>query len=322
MKKLLYFLGSVVMAAMIGSCGQTENGNGVDSDSIRTADSLAELLRRDSMEWVSFTSKDLTFFGVHGHVKTMFAGGATYEFDSLGNWTKIDEVSPFGRKIDFYDSYSVYTRNSNGYIDHEEFWEGGGDYVWTDGRIVGENSFNCAYECRLSYEYDSLGNIGAVTMVESDDAGDTWSKPSRIEYSYISFDNHGNWTMRKSTFGTEERFFVYYDDPRHSSPQKEFAPWDKEYIFSGSIGAEKNRHLCISKRGGVYVVNNGSRHTKIEDYNKETGELTVSALRASDEKKLGEFKGTVSREALGRLRYKGTFTNTNGGHVAFNLVSD
>ena len=173
MKKLLYFFGCIALAAMIGSCGQTENGNGVDSDSIRTADSLAEVLRRDSIEWASFTSKDLTFFGVHGHVRTMFSGGVTYEFDSLGNWTKIDDVSPFGRKIDFYDSYSVYQRNSHGYIDHEEFWEGGGEYVWTDGRIVGENSFNCAYECRMSYEYDSLGNIGAVTMVESDDADGT-----------------------------------------------------------------------------------------------------------------------------------------------------
>lgn len=322
MKKLLYFIGSVVIAGMIGSCGQTENGNGVDSDSINTADSLAEALRRDSIEWVSFTSKDLTFFGVHGHVKTMLTGGMVYQFDSLGSWTKIDNVSPYGRKIDFYDSYSVYSRNSNGYIDHEEFWEGGGEYVWTDGRIVGENSFNCAYECRMSYEYDSLGNIGAVTMVESDDAGDSWSKPSRIEYDYKSFDRCGNWTMRKSTFGTEERFFLYYDDPRHSTPHNEFTPWDKDYIFSGTIGNEKNRHLAISKHGGQYTVYNGTRHTHLLNYDKATGELTVAALRASDEKKLGEFKGTVTRETLGRLRYKGTFTNTSGGNVAFNLVSE
>ena len=49
--------------------------------------------------------------------------------------------------------------------------------------------------------------------------------------------------------------------------------------------------------------------------------MTVGALRATDDKKLGEFKGVVSREADGKFRYKGTFTNTNGGSVAFNLVS-
>lgn len=322
MKKLLYFFGFVVLAAMIGSCGQTENGNGADSDSIRTADSLAEVLRRDSLEWASFTSKDLTFFGVHGHVKTMLTGGTVYQFDSLGNWEKIDDVSPYGRKITFYDNYSVFGHDKNGYITSEEFWEGGGEYIWTDGRIVGENSFNCAYECRLSYEYDLLGNIGAVTMVESEDAGDTWSKPSRIEYDYKTFDRNSNWTMRKSTFGTEERFFIYYDDPRHTTPQMDFTPWEKDYIFTGTIGAEKKRHLAISKHGGLYTVYNGTRHTQIVGYDKATGELTVAALRSSDENKLGEFKGTVSREAPGKLRYKGTFTNTGGGSVAFNLVSE
>ena len=332
MKKLLYFFGSVVLAAMIASCGKTENANGVDSDSIRTADSLAEILRRDSMEWVGFTSKDLTFFGLHGHARVMLTGGCTYEFDSVGNWTRIDDVSPYNRKIDFYDNYSVFSHDKNGYITSEEFWEGGGEFVWSDGRIVGENSFNCAYECRLSYEYDSLGNIGAVTMVESDDAGESWSKPSRIEYSYKAFDPVGNWTMRKSNNGTEERFIIYYDNPRSLEAAKsqsgknkgleDFSPWDRDYIFVGSIGAEKKRPLGISKRGGIYTVSLGTRHTQILDYDKSSGQLTVGALRVSDEKKLGEFRGKISREGNGTFRYKGTFTNTNGGNVAFNLVSD
>ena len=322
MKKLLYFFAAMFAAVIIGSCGQTDKGDGVDSDSIRMADSLAEVMRRDSLEWVGFTSKDLTFFGLHGHVKTMLTGGCTYEFDTLGNWIRIDDVSPYGRKIGFYDEYSVYTRDKNGYISNEEFWEGGSEFVWSDGRIVGENSFNCAYECRLSYEYDSLGNIGAITMVESDDAGDTWSKPSRIEYKYVGFDRFGNWSMRKSHNGTEERFLVYYDNPKRADHAgNDFLPWDKDYVFSGTIGAEKKRPFGISKHGGIYCVLNGTRHTEVVAYDQATAELTGGALRATDDKKLGEFKGKVSREADGKLRYKGTFTNTNGGSVAFDLVS-
>ena len=159
-------------------------------------------------------------------------------------------------------------------------------------------------------------------MVESDDAGDTWSKPSRIEYKYVGFDRFGNWSMRKSHNGTEERFLVYYDNPKRADHAgNDFLPWDKDYVFSGTIGAEKKRPFGISKHGGIYCVLNGTRHTEVVAYDQATAELTVGALRATDDKKLGEFKGKVSREADGKLRYKGTFTNINGGSVAFDLVS-
>ena len=35
MKKLLYFFAAMFAAVIIGSCGQTDKGDGVDSDSIR-----------------------------------------------------------------------------------------------------------------------------------------------------------------------------------------------------------------------------------------------------------------------------------------------
>ena len=303
--------------ALAGSCGKGNTDEADNADSLRLADSLAEAMRRDSLDWVSFTSKDLTFFGLHGHVKVMVTGGVTYEFDREGNWVRMGDVSPYGRKITFYDNYSVFKHDDNGFITNEEFWEGGTEYVWKDGHIVGENSFNCAYECRMSYEYDSLGNISAVTMVESDDAGDNWSKPSKIAYKYLSFDKFGNWTMRKSSLGDQSRFLLYYG--KEGTESKTFDPWKQQYVFVGSIGSEKNCPLAISPTGGVYTVAMGTRNTGVVAYDKD--QLTIEARSTTDEKKLGEFVGTVSTTADGNYRYQGKFTNTNGGSVAFNMVS-
>ncbi|MBO4593172.1 MAG: hypothetical protein J5678_03170 [Bacteroidaceae bacterium] len=329
MKKLLYFMFVLASAAIIGSCGgAAKDGESVDSDSIRIADSLAEMMRRDSIEWASFTSKDLTFFGLHGHVKAMVRNGTTFEFDTLGNWTKIGNVSPYGRKIDFYDYYSVYSHDANGFITHEEFWEGGTEYIWKDGRIVGENSFNCAYECRLSYDYDTLGNVSKMTMVESDDAGETWSKPTKIDIKYINFDELGNWTLRKSNNGSDYRFIVYYDQPSinknagfKDQSSTEFNPWQHKYILKGSIGKEKECPFTIGPKGGVYSIELGTRNNEVTAWDSKTGQLTMSALKFSDGQKLGEFQGTVTSETGGKFRYKGTFTNEKGGKVNFNLLS-
>lgn len=319
MKKLPFIFAAIAIAAMFDSCGNTQRGEKPDSDSIRMADSLAEMMRNDSIEWVNFTSKDLTFMGLHGHVKAMIRNGVTFEFDTLGNWTKIDDVSPYNREVGFYDDYSVYSRDENGFITNESFWEGGTEYIWRDGRIVGENSFNCAYECRLSYEHDTLGNVSKITIVESEDAGESWSKPSDIEIKYLNFDEFGNWTLRKSENGSDTRFITYYDKTK-SGQKSNFNPWHKAHIMVGSIGNEKRCPFAIGPKGGIYCVAVGTRNTEVTAWDAKTGQLTVSAFKVSDGHKIGEFVGTVTTEENG-VRYKGTFTNEKSAKVDFNLVS-
>ena len=78
MKKLAFIFAALLAVVVAGSCGKQQARNNDDADSLREADSLAELRQRDSAMWVGFTSKDLAFFGVHGHVKTLIADGSVY----------------------------------------------------------------------------------------------------------------------------------------------------------------------------------------------------------------------------------------------------
>lgn len=322
MKKLLFFFAALMTAATVGSCGDWKADNGDNADSLREADSLAELARRDSAIWAGFTSKDLAFFGLHGHVKTLVSDGNVYEFDTLGEWTKINGINPFHHKMNDDESDFYYTRNEAGYVNGAIFWEYGEEYVWTDGRMTGINGTEYEYLTHTSYEYDSLGNISATTMVESDNEGKTWSKPDKVVYNYKTFDQLRNWTMRKSVNGTDCRFIDYYDRVAEADDvQPEFAPWQRRYVFLGTLGSEKNCPLALSPEGGIYVVYSGTHITSILSYDRSNMRLVVEARDIDTEKKLGEFAGIVSLNGKHGFRYKGKYTISGGGSMDFNMTT-
>lgn len=77
MKQFIIIIFASILVSNLVACGpsQAELEKQRQLDSIRVADSLkreAAIQReKDSIEWYSFTSKDLAFFELHGHVKTL-----------------------------------------------------------------------------------------------------------------------------------------------------------------------------------------------------------------------------------------------------------
>lgn len=322
MKKLLFFFAALMTAATVGSCGDWKADNGDNADSLREADSLAELARRDSAIWAGFTSKDLAFFGLHGHVKTLVSDGNVYEFDTLGEWTKINGINPFHHKMNDDESDFYYTRNEAGYVNGAIFWEYGEEYVWTDGRMTGINGTEYEYLTHTSYEYDSLGNISATTMVESDNEGKTWSKPDKVVYNYKTFDQLRNWTMRKSVNGTDCRFIDYYSrNAEVEATQPAFDPWQRQYVFVGNVGDEKRTPLALSPKGGLMVVYSGTHFTDVLTFDKGSGRLVVEVRDTDTEQKVGELNGVVSANGKNGFRYKGTYRERGAGSKEFSLVT-
>ena len=137
MRQLIIFLFASILVSNLVACGpsQAELEKQRQLDSIRVADSLkreAAIQReKDSIEWYSFTSKDLAFFELHGHVKTLKTrgefGDILYEFDENGNLVKGNGYNPFKvyNHPDPCDDTSLgevplYKRNSQGYITSRE----------------------------------------------------------------------------------------------------------------------------------------------------------------------------------------------------------
>lgn len=322
MKKLAFIFAALLAVVVAGSCGKQQALNNDDADSLREADSLAELRQRDSAMWVGFTSKDLAFFGVHGHVKTLIADGSVYEFDTLGTWSRINGVDPFHHRMKNDESDFYYTRNESGYVAGAVFWEYGEEYVWTDGRLTGMNGTEYEYQTHTSYEYDSLGNVSATTMVESENEGKTWTKPNRVQYKYTAFDACRNWTARKSVNGADYRFIDYYSrNAEVEATQPAFDPWQRQYVFVGNVGDEKRTPLALSPKGGLMVVYSGTHFTDVLTFDKGSGRLVVEVRDTDTEQKVGELNGVVSANGKNGFRYKGTYRERGAGSKEFSLVT-
>lgn len=97
----------------------------------------------------------------------------------------------------------------------------------------------------------------------------------------------------------------------------------------GRIGGDDGAVLNLSENGvGTYEFNGYTRTVKWGSYNKATGTLILKAYDSRG-RYIGHFEGRVTQSSY-RLthpekmtivldKYKGTFTNTKGGKVTFEL---
>lgn len=101
-----------------------------------------------------------------------------------------------------------------------------------------------------------------------------------------------------------------------------------DMYFKGSIGGDENCELFIDCKTnkGYYTFMGMKRNVKIASYNKKTKKLVVNAYNSKGAY-IGKFDGrfTYHSEVVlgidrGSATYKGTFTNTSGGQVSFDLM--
>lgn len=159
-----------------------------------------------------FTSNDLSFFELHGHVKTLETEYGTMKFDKEGTLISVNGKDPFIEREVEGDDYLKYTRVA-GFIVKEERLETTMEYVWQDGRLASSSWVSESWIGQETYKYNEKGMLVEMTTNQQDFG----ELPEVVvgKYSYDEFDDHHNWLQRTITANdvtVEERKIEYYND--------------------------------------------------------------------------------------------------------------
>ena len=164
-----------------------------------------EDVKPTAQETTVTTSPDLVFFDLQGPVKRC----DLVEFDRNGKITSVDGQDPFALEKPQRDmnddgevvDYCRWTRDAQGQIDSILCYEYVDEYRWHDGRVTQVLS---GYEGQLwltDREYDADGRLVKTKQYEVVET----EGPEEVnlmwvtEYTYLEFDDRGNWIRRKQT---------------------------------------------------------------------------------------------------------------------------
>ena len=180
--KLLLFACAVFL--VFGACGNGQN----------------QKEKEDATEVTTMTpSTDLAFFDLQGPVKS--CDGA--EFDRSGRVVTMDGIDPFAidgpyRDIDSTGEFAEscqWMRDDEDKISSVLCVEAINNYVWKDGRVVGENGSGEGIDWVIEYQFSPEGRLMKTDTYYLDEEG-TRELSGVTEYEYLEFDGHGNWTRR------------------------------------------------------------------------------------------------------------------------------
>jgi hypothetical protein len=164
-----------------------------------------EDVKPTAQETTVTTSPDLVFFDLQGPVKRC----DLVEFDRNGKITSVDGQDPFALEKPQRDmnddgevvDYCRWTRDAQGQIDSILCYEYMDEYRWHDGRVTQVLS---GYEGQLwltDREYDADGRLVKTKQYEvvETDGPEEVNLMWVTEYTYLEFDDRGNWIRRKQT---------------------------------------------------------------------------------------------------------------------------
>ena len=187
---LPFFLFLVLVATF--SCGK----KAMTEQEKRVADSLyADSVRKaDSLAFIMFSTPDLDYNGLHGHVKTVIDlpnarfKKTTKVYDKEGNWKQINGRDPFKRVS---NRLAYYERDSEGrpYVEKQYgetiyfLWDGKHCVGWKN-ETYGESSLTDFNEMRNSFKETIVFKSGTKRITT---------------YKALKLDEIGNWLEREST---------------------------------------------------------------------------------------------------------------------------
>ena len=194
MKKHGLLLAACAMLLVFGACDNNSQKQATKEDVEQTV-----------QETTVTTSPDLVFFELQGPVKRC----DLVEFDRNGKITSVDGQDPFALEKPQRDmnddgevvDYCRWTRDAQGQIDSILCYEYMDEYRWHDGRVTQVLS---GYEGQLwltDREYDADGRLVKTKQYEvvETDGPEEVNLMWVTEYTYLEFDDRGNWTRRKQT---------------------------------------------------------------------------------------------------------------------------
>lgn len=194
MKKHSLLLAACAMLLVFGACDNNGQKQATKDD-----------VKPVEQETTVTTSPDLVFFDLQGPVKRC----DLVEFNRLGKVVSVDGQDPFaleeprremkedGEVMD----YCQWTRDAQDQIDYILCYEYVDEYRWYDGRVTQVLS---SYEGQLwltDREYDADGRLVKTKQYEIVET----EGPEEVnlmwvtEYTYLEFDDRGNWIRRKQT---------------------------------------------------------------------------------------------------------------------------
>lgn len=192
MKKTLLTIIALVGLICASCTSSNPSSTKSDTETLDSADNSVELTR--------FSSSDLAFFALYGHVKSVTEDGiVSLEFDQNGTLTSV-YGSPASQR---------YSRDNQGRIVEMNGYENHVTYTWGDERPVGSEAQAEGMTSKETYTYDERGFVAQIS--HSDDG-----EESIETFTYSDFDKHGNWTKRVSegyeyTAGNTSRVIEYYE---------------------------------------------------------------------------------------------------------------
>ena len=205
----------------------------IRQDSILAAQKEAERLeqlRQDSIAWVNFTTPDLSFFELHGHVKSVegdinevrshpndriknicFDENGKLIIESSGSFNS-KYCGKIGWKIsrDKEDRIISISYNSyeglNGYPYSKKF-------KWEDNKIVKIDIYAFYGNTHIKYEYGSNGILEKeIWDLREEEQTEEFIDFINKKITDYQFDKYGNWISRKVDKKIQTRQITYYED--------------------------------------------------------------------------------------------------------------
>lgn len=216
------FLSSAIClwVLLIGySCGKNQPAvnesatatTSVEAPAKPASEPAADDVRNDMMNRVTY---DLAFYELHGPVHVLKEEYHTITFDKDGKMISLDGYDPFTSDVygeDYEHSVIRFHRDSKGRISEQEAWEFLERYTWNGMKMVSSRWDSEGMWGVNTYIYNADGHLTTIKATESEI--DSQPSTSTYKITYLSYDDYGNWTARKSNGNVEKRTITYYPVP-------------------------------------------------------------------------------------------------------------
>lgn len=202
MKRLLILSFAALLLGYSTSSCSSSSSDKAKNDSIAAAQLEAarlDSIRQDSIERRNFTTPDLAFKELHGHVEKCEWGTennlyypTVYTYSIEGNLVKSND-----------EDTRKYNRDRNGQIVEEVDGYYELSFGWSDYKVSKEQLVMCEGETAygggdIHYFYDNNGLLSYTTTDGGEGENGTMRNMKTV-YSDYEFDDMGNWISRKST---------------------------------------------------------------------------------------------------------------------------